>query len=303
MTPLRGIALKITSVILFVIMSSLIKAADSVPTGEAVFFRSFFALPVIIVWLLWRGDMATGLRAKKPSLHVLRGMIGVSAMGFNFAALTLLPLPEVTALGYAAPLLTVIFGAILLGEQVRLFRLSAVAVGIFGVGLVMWPLLTVGEMNDTVLLGIAFVMASAVLRALVQIHIRRMVQSEQTSAIVFYFTMTSTVLSLLTIPFGWVMPSGPETLMLIAAGLIGGVAQIFITSAYRGAEAGLLAPFDYASILFAILIGYIVFAEVPTTLMLLGSAVVISSGVAIILRERYLGLQRNRARPNMTPQG
>lgn len=303
MTPLRGIALKITSVILFVIMSSLIKAADSVPTGEAVFFRSFFALPVIIVWLLWRGDMATGLRAKKPSLHVLRGMIGVSAMGFNFAALTLLPLPEVTALGYAAPLLTVIFGAILLGEQVRLFRLSAVAVGIFGVGLVMWPLLTVGEMNDTVLLGIAFVMASAVLRALVQIHIRRMVQSEQTSAIVFYFTMTSTVLSLLTIPFGWVMPSGPETLMLIAAGLIGGVAQILITSAYRGAEAGLLAPFDYASILFAILIGYIVFAEVPTTLMLLGSAVVISSGVAIILRERYLGLQRNRARPNMTPQG
>ena len=303
MTPLRGIALKITSVILFVIMSSLIKAADSVPTGEAVFFRSFFALPVIIVWLLWRGDMATGLRAKKPSLHVLRGMIGVSAMGFNFAALTLLPLPEVTALGYAAPLLTVIFGAILLGEQVRLFRLSAVAVGIFGVGLVMWPLLTVGEMNDTVLLGIAFVMASAVLRALVQIHIRRMVQSEQTSAIVFYFTMTSTVLSLLTIPFGWVMPSGPELLMLIAAGLIGGVAQILITSAYRGAEAGLLAPFDYASILFAILIGYIVFAEVPTTLMLLGSAVVISSGVAIILRERYLGLQRNRARPNMTPQG
>ena len=303
MTPLRGIALKIISVILFVIMSSLIKAADSVPTGEAVFFRSFFALPVIIGWLLWRGDMATGLRAKKPSLHVLRGMIGVSAMGFNFAALTLLPLPEVTALGYAAPLLTVIFGAILLGEQVRLFRLSAVAMGIFGVGLVMWPLLTVSEMNDTVLLGIGFVMASAVLRALVQIHIRRMVQTEQTSAIVFYFTMTSTVLSMLTIPFGWVMPSGPETLMLIAAGLIGGVAQICITSAYRGAEAGLLAPFDYASILFAILIGYVVFAEVPTALMLLGSAVVISSGVAIILRERYLGLQRNRARPNMTPQG
>lgn len=303
MTPLRGIALKITSVILFVIMSSLIKAADSVPTGEAVFFRSFFALPVIIGWLLWRGDMAPGLRAKKPSLHVLRGIVGVSAMGFNFAALTLLPLPEVTALGYAAPLLTVIFGAILLGEQVRLFRLSAVAMGIFGVGLVMWPLLTVSEMNDTVLLGIGFVMASAVLRALVQIHIRRMVQTEQTSAIVFYFTMTSTVLSMLTIPFGWVMPSGPETLMLIAAGLIGGVAQICITSAYRGAEAGLLAPFDYASILFAILIGYVVFAEVPTALMLLGSAVVISSGVAIILRERYLGLQRNRARPNMTPQG
>ncbi|APZ52366.1 DMT family transporter [Salipiger abyssi] len=303
MTPLRGIALKIVSVVLFVIMSALIKAASEIPTGEAVFFRSFFALPVILVWLLWRGDLSAGLRVQRPSLHFLRGIVGVSAMGLNFAALGYLPLPEVTALGYAAPLLTVVFAAFLLGEKVRLFRLSAVGTGIFGVGLVMWPLLTVSEVSDMVLLGILCVMGSAVLRALVQIHIRRMVQSEQTSAIVFYFSLTSTVLSLLTLPFGWVMPDMREAALLVGAGLIGGVAQICLTSAYRGAEAALLAPFDYASILFAILIGYLVFAEVPTPLMLLGSAVVIASGVAIILRERYLGLKRNKARPTMTPQG
>ncbi|MBN9889947.1 DMT family transporter [Salipiger abyssi] len=303
MTPLRGIALKLASVVLFVMMSALIKAASQVPTGEAVFFRSFFALPVILVWLLWQGDLSAGLRVQRPSLHFLRGIVGVSAMGLNFAALGYLPLPEVTALGYAAPLLTVIFAAFLLGEKVRLFRLSAVGTGIFGVALVMWPLLTVSEVSDMVLLGILCVMGSAVLRALVQIHIRRMVQSEKTAAIVFYFSLTSTVLSLLTLPFGWVVPDAREAGFLVAAGIIGGVAQICLTSAYRGAEAALLAPFDYASILFAILIGYLFFAEVPTSLMLLGSAVVIASGVAIILRERYLGLKRYKARPNMTPQG
>ncbi len=302
MTPLGGIALKLASVVLFVIMSALIKAAP-VPTGEAVFFRSFFALPVIVGWLVWRGDLATGLRANRLSLHILRGVVGVSAMGFNFAALGLLPLPEVTALGYAAPLLTVIFAALLLGEKVRLFRLSAVMTGLVGVGIVMWPLLTVSHATPAVLWGVVFVMASAVLRSLVQIHIRRMVATEQTSAIVFYFTMTSTVLSLATLPFGWVLPSWEHSAMLIAAGVLGGIAQICLTAAYRGAEAALLAPFDYASILFAIVIGYAFFAEVPTPLMLAGSGVVIASGVAIILRERYLGLRRNRARPGMTPQG
>ncbi|MDO6584858.1 DMT family transporter [Salipiger sp. 1_MG-2023] len=302
MTPLGGISLKLASVVLFVIMSALIKASD-VPTGEAVFFRSFFALPVILGWLIWRGDLRTGLRVNSLWKHVLRGVVGVSSMGFSFAALGLLPLPEVTALGYAAPLLTVIFAAILLGEQVRLFRLTAVMVGLLGVALVMWPLLTLSEVNQAVLLGIGFVMVSAVLRALVQIHIRRMAATEQTSAIVFYFTMTSTVLSLLTLPFGWVLPPLDQTLMLIAAGLIGGVAQICLTAAYKGAEAALLAPFDYASILFAIVIGYAFFAEVPTPLMLAGSSIVIASGVAIILRERYLGLKQFKARQGMTPQG
>ncbi len=304
MSPLRGIALKLTSVVLFVIMSAIVKfTSGEVPTGEAVFFRSFFALPVIVGWLLLRGDMKAGLYVASPMSHFLRGIVGSGAMAFNFAALGLLPLPEVTALGYAAPPLTVIFAAVLLGETVRLFRISAVLIGLLGVLVIMVPLLTVSEVSTAVLWGIGCVMGSAVLRALVQIHIRRMVQTEQTSAIVFYFSLTTTLLSLLTVPFGWVMPEPATLMLLIAAGLIGGVAQICLTSAYKGAEAALLAPFDYASILFAILIGYLVFAEVPTVLMLVGSAIVVASGIAIILRERALGLKRFKARPGMTPQG
>jgi drug/metabolite transporter (DMT)-like permease len=108
---------------------------------------------------------------------------------------------------------------------------------------------------------------------------------------------------LLTLPFGWTMPDTSAILMLVSAGLIGGVAQIFITSAYRFADAAVIAPFDYVSILFAMIIGYVFFSDVPTVQMLIGSAIVIFSGLVIIWRERALGLKRGKARPNMTPQG
>lgn len=304
MASLRGIALKLASVFLFTIMASLIKAtASEVPPGEAVFFRSFFAMPIIIGWLAWRGDLSTGLKAKRPMGHVWRGVIGVSAMGTGFAALGLLPLPEVTALGYAAPMMTVIFAAILLGERLRAFRISAVALGLVGVVVVLWPRLTVGTISDVALLGVTLILISAVLRALAQIHIRRLVATEETSAIVFYFSLTATMLSLLTLPFGWAWPTTSALIMLICSGLIGGVAQIFLTTAYKHSEAALLAPFDYASILFSIIFGYVFFAEIPTSQVLVGSAIVVSAGGLIIWRERQLGLKRGKARPGMTPGG
>ena len=90
---------------------------------------------------------------------------------------------------------------------------------------------------------------------------------------------------------------------MILAGLLGGLAQIFLTSAYRFADASVVAPFDYASMLFALIIGYVIFDEVPTGAMLLGAALVIVAGILIILRERHLGIKRGKARALRTPQG
>ena len=143
MRPLRGIALKLGSVLIFIVMASMIKAtAAHVPAGQAVFFRSFFAIPVIVVWLIWRRELRTGLKTANPFGHLWRGLMGTLAMGFGFAGLGYLPLPEVTAIGYAAPILTVIFAAMFLGEEVRLFRISAVALGMIGVLIVVYPRLT-----------------------------------------------------------------------------------------------------------------------------------------------------------------
>lgn len=306
MNPIRGILLKVCAILLFSIMAAFIKAtANHVPPGQAVFFRSFFALLVILLWLAQRGDLATGLRVTNPLGHFWRGFIGTSAMAMNFAALGLLPLPEVTAIGYVAPLLTVVFAAMFLGENVRLFRLTAVGIGLFGVFIVLWPRLTIlggSDPYNVATLGVMFVLGSAVFRALAQIHIRKLVQTEQTSAIVFYFSLTATGLSLLTLPFGWVIPTATEFLLLAGAGLIGGLAQILLTSCYRYAPASVVAPFDYASMLFALVIGYVWFDEIPTAMMLVGASVVIFAGVLIIWRERQLGLQRG-ARKNLTPQG
>ena len=307
MRPLRGIGLKLGSVLVFIVMSAMIKTtAAHVPAGQAVFFRSALAIPVIVVWLALRGDLKTGFTAKNPVGHVWRGLMGTLAMGLGFAGLGYLPLPEVTAIGYAAPLLVVIFAAMFLGEEVRLFRLASVALGLTGVLIVLSPRLTVltGEAaGHREAFGAMLVLGGAIFAALAQVFVRKLVTTENTSAIVFWFSLTATVLSLATLPFGWVIPTAYEAAILVGAGLLGGVGQILLTSSYREADASLVAPFDYASMLFALLIGYFVFAEVPTWTMLFGASLVIGAGILIIWRERRLGLERARGRKAMTPQG
>jgi drug/metabolite transporter (DMT)-like permease len=270
-----------------------------------VFFRSFFAIPVILGWLVWTREFPAGLRTANPLGHVWRGFAGTCAMGMGFAALGYLPLPEVTAIGYAAPLLTVIFAAMFLNEEVRLFRLTAVALGLVGVMIVLSPRLTVvsGGGGHQEAFGAMLVLGGAVFSALAQVFVRKLVAGEKTATIVFYFSVTSTLLSLVTIPFGWVMPTPVEAATLVAAGLLGGVGQILLTSSYRFADASVVAPFDYASMLFALAFGWFFFAELPTLTMLAGAALVVTAGLLIIWRERALGLERARQRKAMTPQG
>lgn len=300
--PVTGISLKIASVLVFIVMSTLIKVvSDRIPAGETVFFRSLFALPVTLGWLAWRRELRVGLKVKNPLGHVWRGVAGTLAMGLGFAGLAFLPLPEVTALGYATPLLVVIFAAMFLGEQVRAFRLSAVAVGLVGVMIVLWPRLGSAEGEHSAqAFGAVVVVMGATFAALAQVFIRKMVATERTSAIVFWFTITSAMLSLVTIPFGWSLPSPTEAVLLISAGLLGGLGQILLTSSYRFADASIIAPFDYASMLFALAIGYWLFGEVPTGWMLGGAGLIIFAGVMIIWRERQLGLERQRARKATT---
>lgn len=302
--PGLGIALKLSAIFLFTGMSAIIKAtSDSVPPGEAVFFRSFFAIPVIVAWLAWRRELSQGLRTRYPMMHVRRGLLGTTAMGLTFAGLGLLPLPEVTAIGFATPIFTLILAALILGETVRIVRISAVLAGLAGVLVMLWPRLSgASGLESGAALGAVMVLGATMVRAMVQIHIRKMVESEPTSAIVFWFSATAASLSLLTAPFGWVMPDPRTVGLLILAGLIGGVAQILVTSSFRFAPASLLAPYDYSSMLFAVVLGYALFGDLPTLVMLSGAALVIASNAVVIWRERQLGLRRERARAAGLPR-
>ncbi|MDG1069353.1 MAG: DMT family transporter [Sulfitobacter sp.] len=301
--PAMGVALKVMAIMLFVGMSAIIKAtAEDVPPGQAVFFRSFFAIPVILIWLVQRGQLSVGLKAKKPMGHVWRGLFGTTAMGLTFAGLGLLPLPEVTAIGFATPIFTVLLAAVMLGERIRLFRVSAVAIGLIGVIIILFPRFGGAQLDQTATLGAIFILCATMLRALVQVHLRQLVQNEHTAAIVFYFSVTASALALLTAPFGWVIPSAGTLGLLVAAGLIGGVAQILVTSAYRFGSVSMLAPYDYTSMLFAIILGYFLFDELPTALMLVGSSLVIVAGALVIWRERQLGMERSKVRAVSDPK-
>jgi drug/metabolite transporter (DMT)-like permease len=302
---MRGIGLKVASVCVFVLMATLLKAA-TVPAGQMVFFRSFFAIFPILAYLAWRGQLIDGFSTQRPMGHVLRGVIGTTSMALGFFGLTMLPLPESTAITYATPLVLVVLSALILREDVRLYRWSAVMVGLAGVLIIVWPRLTVfsqGAVAPGTTIGALSALCAAILAGFAMMQVRRLVASEKTATIVLYFSLTSSVLALLTLPFGWVMPSAEQLVMLVAAGFCGGLGQILLTSSYRYADMSIIAPFEYTSILLAIVIGYLVFGDIPTPQILLGGAIVIASGIFVILREHHLGLKRAEAKSASAPEG
>jgi len=306
--PVRGITLKILSVIVFVCMFGLIKAtSQEIPSGEAVFFRSLFAIPILVLWLTLRGQFPAALKAYDRMGHVWRGMMGTFAMGSGFLAIGLLPLPDVVAIGYAAPLLVTMLAAMFLGEKIRLVRFSALLLGLLGVLIILSPRLMIfnaEEASRLQTIGALVALMGAMFAALAQVFARKLVATESTGSIVFYFSITSSCLALLTAPFGWKIPTGYELMLLVSAGLLGGVGQILLTESYRFAEVAVIAPFEYCSIVLALLIGYFIFDELPTKLMMIGVVLIISAGIIIIERERRLGIKRTgKARSAVPNQG
>lgn len=304
--PLRGIVLKVCSVIVFVGMQTSLKSlGEDVPAGQLVFFRSFFALVPVVIYLSWLGDLGSALKTNDIPGHLVRGLIGVSSMVLGFFAISRLPYPEWISISYAAPLLTVVFAAIFLRETVRAYRWGAVLVGLIGVIVVCAPNFTFlsEDVAPQRTIGVLASFAAAAFSAVAMIQVRRLVQKEQTATIVVYFSLTCSLISLFTLPFGWIVPTAHQALLLVLAGLFGGVGQLLLTACYRYADTSTIAPFEYTSMLLAILIGYMLFDEAASPTTLTGAAIVISAGIFIILREHRLGLERKKARGAATPQG
>lgn len=300
--PMLGISLKVASVAVFVGMSTLLKAADGIPLGQLIFFRSFFAVLAILVYFAIRGQLSGIFQTRHGFSHFWRGMVGVGAMTLSFYALTKLPLPEAIAINYASPLIAVVLGAVILHEVVRMYRWSAVVIGLFGVLIIIWPRMTLfgeGQVGRNEALGALAALGGAIMAAFAMMLVRRLVQTEKTSTVVIYFSISATVISLASIPLGWVMPNGTQFAMLIAAGVAGGVAQILLTECYRHAPMSTIAPFEYTSMLLGLGIGFFFFGDVPTLEMLLGSVIVMSAGGYIIYREHQLAIAPHKTN---TPQ-
>jgi drug/metabolite transporter (DMT)-like permease len=306
MNILRAVLLKLTSALMFSVMAAFVRyVSDVTPVGQVVFCRSFFAIIPVVIIYAWRGELAIAFRTARPFGHLTRGMISVAGMFFNFAALARLPIVDVTTITFASPLITVALSAWILKERVRVYRWTAVGVGFVGVIVMLWPHLDVARYttaaNATATLGAVFALASAFTNAGSVVQTRRLTDTETTSSIVLYFSLFCALGGLLTLPFGWIVPSLPQLAALITVGVFGGLSHILLTESYRYAPASLLAPLDYTALFWAFILGYWFFGELPTGTVYLGSAIVAGSGLFVIWRERQLGLERARARAASGP--
>ncbi|WP_319775634.1 DMT family transporter [Breoghania sp.] len=307
--PMVGISLKILSTIVFTVMSGLIKLIiDELPTGQIVFARNLVGLVPVLLMMAWQGQLPAALKTQRPFGHFVRAIVGVTAMTMNFAALAFIALPDATAIGYAAPLITVVMAVFFLGEVVGIFRWSAVGVGFLGVIIILAPNLNIGSMDQGTTIGASIALFATLFMAGAAIIVRKLITSERSATIVLWFSGSSSIIALATIPLGyffpgqsWVMPVGWQWGILGLIGILGGLGQILMTTSYRFADASTIAPFDYTTIIWATAIGWMVFGEVPGMSVVIGASVVIAAGLFVLYREHRLGIDRTRVRRASTP--
>lgn len=281
----RGIASMLLAVAIFSCMDALIKwLSASYPTIEIVFFRSSFAFLPLLPAIVSGGRAA--LRTRRPLAQAGRAGIGVLAMFGFFYCFRLMPLADVFGIAFSAPIFVTALSVPMLGEKVGVRRWSAVVVGFVGVLVMLRPDAGVFASASWIAL------AATMLYALGQIFVRDLTRTETTTCIVFYVTLTTTVVSAAAMPFVWVAPGLADAALLASVGMLGGVAQLAFTRAFRLAPAAVISPFDYTGLLYAAVIGYYVWGDVPTATFLVGAAIVMASGLYILYRETKLAALR-----------
>lgn len=254
-----GMQLRLLSGAFFAGMAICVKELATVPLGEIVFFRSFFALIPLVVFLWVRREFPHGLRTRRPFGHLVRSTFGALAMFTSFATIARLPIAEATLISYLSPALMTIFAAIFLREAPTPMRIAAVALGLGGVLVLVAPDLGGGVWDGTRMAGYGLGLMTAVLTAAALTMVRSLAQSESPGAIALYFVIASMAAGLVTLPSGWVMPDAATLALLVASGLCGGMAHIAMTLAFRYAEASRLAPLDYVSLIWVGLADVLIF--------------------------------------------
>lgn len=289
--PIFGMAMRLGSATLFAAMAMLLKLSSDrgISAAEMIFYRNGFALPVVIGWILI-GPGFGAIRTRRPLAHLTRSAIGLSSMLCTFGALALLPLAEATTITYAAPILSTLLSAMLLKEAVGGRRWAAVLIGFVGVLLVVHP-------GGTALpaIGIVVALAAALSQSAVMIAVRQLGRSETIAAIVFWFTLSTTIAGAALLPLFGHWPDLPTFALLVGAGLFGGAAQLMMTGSLLYGRIVTVVPFDYAQILWATLFGWLVFAATPPSTTLAGAALIAGSGIYTAYRESRRGRETNQA--------
>ena len=268
------------SICAFSLMDIIVKWSVDYPIGQVLFFRGFFGI-IFYFFVIPRERLHNFYITKRAGLHFLRCISGLIALVSIFIALRELPLATVVSISFAAPIFTTIFSIFLLSEKVGIYRWLAVLVGFVGILIITEP--GISELNIYYIFPIIFCLGLSY----VAITIRQLSSTEPVWLISFYFSLAITLLSFLTIPQGWVMPSLNDFILLSFVGIFGGVANLWLSQSYKYAEVSLVTPLKYLALVFAIIFGYFIWDEIPTIKTLIGALLVIISTLIIFRREIY----------------
>tara|TARA_B100000674_G_scaffold73800_1_gene51003 strand:+ start:367 stop:1188 length:822 start_codon:yes stop_codon:yes gene_type:complete len=261
-------------------MDVIVKWSVNYPIGQVLFFRGFFGI-IFYFFVIPKERLHNFYKTDRPGLHFLRCLSGLIALVAIFIALRELPLATVVSISFAAPIFTTIFSIFLLSERVGIFRWLAVIIGFIGILIITEPGIT--DLNIYYFFPIIFCLGLSY----VAIAIRQLSTTEPVWLISFYFSLSITLLSFLTIPQGWVFPSLRDFLLLSMVGIFGGVANLWLSQSYKYSEVSLVTPLKYLALVFAIIFGYLIWEEVPTIKTLIGASLVIISTLIIFRREIY----------------
>ena len=268
------------SICAFSIMDIIVKWSEHYPLGQVLFFRGFFGI-VFYFFIIPRERLHNFYFTKRPGLHFLRCFSGLIALVAIFIALRSLPLATVVSISFAAPIFTTIFSIFLLSEKVGVYRWLAVIVGFIGILVITEPGIT--SLNIYYIFPIIFCIGLSY----VAITIRKLSSTEPVWLISLYFSISITLLSIFSIPLGWIMPSTKDFLILAMIGIFGGVANLWLSQSYKYSEVSLVTPLKYLALVFAIIFGYLIWDEIPTIKSLFGAGLVIFSTLIIFRREIY----------------
>jgi drug/metabolite transporter (DMT)-like permease len=259
------------------------------PVGEVAFYRALFALVTVSVVILPRTGFAV-FRTSRYLAHLRRGVSQFGSMTCMFLAFRLMALGPAVAISFAAPLFTTLLSIVILKEKVGPHRWSALIVGFIGIVIVTEP--GPGMLQG----GAIFALANAVLISSVAVAIRHMSLTESTETLTLYQMIVITLCTLCLLPFGFRPPSWLDALGLALAGVGNGIAQYWWTRALTLAPPSAVVPFNYLSIVWATILGFAIWGDLPTPHLLIGGAVVIASGLYLLWRETL-----RRARPITAP--
>ena len=277
------------SVCAFSIMDLIVKWSDNYPLGQVIFFRGFFGL-VFYYFIIPKKRIKDFYFTKRPLLHLSRCFFGLAALLSIFTALRNLPLATVVSITFAAPIFTTIFSIFFLSEKVGYFRWLAVIVGFIGILIISEP--GFSSLNIYYIFPVIFVLGMSY----VAISIRQLSSTEPVWLISLFFSAVITIAGIFTIPFGWLMPSFIDLILLSMIGFFGGVANLWLSQSYKFSEVSLVTPLKYLALVFAIGFGYLIWQEIPSSKTLIGAALVITSSIIIFRREIILKKNPTTAR-------